>query len=115
MMNPELKKTIRALKAASKGDGPAIWEALAEELDKAKRRRVAVNLSKINRHSGAGGVVAVPGKVLAAGSLKHPVTVAAFSFSEKAREKIALAGGRALTLLELLEAGVAPSEIRIVK
>ena len=115
MMNPELKKTIRALKAASKGDGPAIWGALAEELDKAKRRRVAVNLSKINRHSDAGGVVAVPGKVLAAGSLKHPVTVAAFSFSEKAREKIALAGGRALTLLELLEAGVAPSEIRIVK
>jgi len=114
-MNPELKKTVRVLRAASKKGGPAIWAALADDLDKAKRRRVTVNLSRINRHSKAGDVVAVPGKVLAAGSLKHPVTVAAFSFSEKAREKMALAGGRALPLTELLTEGVEPSNIRIVK
>lgn len=114
-MNPELKTTIRTLRAASKKGGPAIWKALADELDKANRRRVAVNLSRINRHSKAGGVIAVPGKVLAAGSLKHPVTVAAFSFSEKAREKIALVEGRALTFTELLAEGVEPSKIRIVR
>jgi large subunit ribosomal protein L18e len=113
--NPELKKTIIALRKASKKGGPAIWGTLADELDKAKRRRVAVNLSRINRHSEAGNVVAVPGKVLAAGTLKHPVTVAAFSFSEKAREKTELAGGRTLSLTELLTEGIEPSNIRILK
>lgn len=115
MINPELKTTIRALRAASKKGGPAIWKTLADDLDKAKRRRVAVNLSKINRHSETGGVVAVPGKVLGAGALQHPVTVAAFSFSETAREKITLTEGRALTLMELLAEEIAPSKIRIVK
>lgn len=114
-MNAELKKTVRTLREASKKGGPAIWAALADDLDKAKRGRVAVNLSRINQHSEAGDIVAVPGKVLAAGSLKHPVTVAAFSFSEKAREKTALAGGKTITLTELLVEGVEPSKIMIVK
>ncbi len=115
MMNPPLKETIRALRAASKKGGVAIWAALADGLDTAKRRRAAVNLSKINRYSEAGDIVAVPGKVLGSGSLAHPVTVAAFSFSETAREKITLVKGRALTLMELLAEGVEPSKIRILK
>ena len=114
MMNPELKRTIQSLKAASR-DGGAIWAALADELDRPKRRRNAVNLSRINRHTGAGDVVAVPGKVLASGSLTHPVTVAAFSFSEGARQKIALAEGRAILLTDLLEEGFEPSQIKILK
>lgn len=115
MMNPELKKVIQALKAASRGGGKAIWGALADELDKPKRGRVAVNLSRINRHTGAGDVVAVPGKVLAAGSLTHPVTVAAYSFSEGAREKIINAEGHPLSLTALLDEGIEPSTIKILK
>ena len=115
MLNPELKRVIQTLNAASRKGGKAIWGALAEEMDKAKRSRVIVNLSKISRHTEAGDVVAVPGKVLAAGSLSHPVTVAAYSFSEGAREKIAGAGSRAISLLDLLEEGVEPSKIKILK
>jgi len=110
--NPELLKTIKALRKASK-EGPGIWRALARELDRS--RRIAVNLSRINRYTEEGDVVAVPGKVLGAGFLDHPVTVAAFAFSKTAREKIALAEGTAITLLELLEKGVEPSRIRIIK
>ncbi len=115
MLNPELKKVIQTLNAASRKGGKAIWGALAEELDKSKRSRVIVNLSKISRHTEAGDVVAVPGTVLAAGSLAHPVTVAAYSFSEGAREKIAGADSRAVSLLDLLEEGVEPSRIKILK
>ena len=49
MMNSELEKTIRELKTAKKKTGQPIWGALAEELDKPKRIRVDVNLSRINR------------------------------------------------------------------
>jgi len=115
MKNQTLKDTIQALMKASTGTDQAIWRALAEELDKPKRRRVAVNLSRIDRHAEEGTVVAVPGKVLAAGSLSKPLKVAAFSFSEGALEKIRLAKGEAMTLTELLEAGVEPSKIRVMK
>ncbi len=75
MMNQTLKDTINALKEASDESGKAVWRALADELDKPKRRRVAVNLSRIDRHAAEGEVVAVPGKVLAAGSLSKPLKV----------------------------------------
>lgn len=115
MKNQALKDTIQAFMEASDKTGKAIWRALAEELDKPKRRRVAVNLSRIDRHAEEGEVVAVPGKVLAAGSLSKPLKVAAFQFSEGALEKIRMAKGEAMTFMELLDAGVEPSKIRIMK
>lgn len=115
MMNPELKKTIYTLKAASRKSGDAIWRALADELDKPKRRRTTVNLSRINRHTDAGDIVAVPGKVLAAGSLTHPVTIASYSFSEGAQEKVTRAEGRIISLIELMDEGIEPSKIRLLK
>lgn len=115
MTQPRLEATIRTLRAASRVDGTPLWRALANELERAKRRRVTINLSRINRHTQAGDIVAVPGKVLAAGALDHPVIVAAFSFSEMAREKIALAEGGTLSLVDLLEEGKEPSMIRILK
>jgi large subunit ribosomal protein L18e len=115
MLNSELKMAIRVLKAASRGGGKPIWGALADELDKPKRRRVAVNLSRIARHSGDGDVIAVPGKVLASGSMRTGVTVAAYSFSDGARAKIVASGSRAMSLVDLLEEGVEPSRIRILK
>ncbi|MCW4049932.1 MAG: 50S ribosomal protein L18e [Candidatus Bathyarchaeota archaeon] len=115
MKNQTLKDTISALEKASEESGKAIWKALAEDLDTAKRRRVAVNLSRIERHVSEDEVAAIPGKVLAAGRLTKPIKIAAFSFSEGALEKIKAAKAEAMTLDELLEAGIQPSQIRIIK
>jgi large subunit ribosomal protein L18e len=112
--NPELTATVRALRKASK-KGAALWGALADELGRPRRGRVAVNLSVINRYTGEGDVVAVPGKVIGSGEIAHAVTVAAFSFSETAREKIARADGKTLSLTELVDGGVEPSKIKILK
>ena len=67
-MNPELKRTINTLRAASRKGGKPIWAALADELDKPKRKRNAVNLSRIGRHTGPGDVVAVAGRLGWAGA-----------------------------------------------
>jgi large subunit ribosomal protein L18e len=115
MTNPDLISTIRKLKKKSKSEGAALWEALAEDLEKAKRRRVAVNLSRLNRNTAEEEVVAVPGKVLGSGELDHPLTVAAFGFSETAKGKIALAKGNCMDLKELMDSGITPSKIRIMK
>ena len=115
LKNPELKRTIQTLDTASRKENKAIWGALAEELDKPKRGRTSVNLSKINRHTEEGDVVAIPGKVLASGFLNHQVTVAAFAFSEGAKKKIVDSGSKAISLETLLEEGINPSQIKILK
>lgn len=113
--NRILIDTIKTLKTASKSSRKPLWKALAEDLDKPKRKRVAVNLSRINRYTKEGQIVAVPGKVLAAGWLDHSVKIAAFSFSELAKEKIKEAKGESMSLLDLLESGIKPSQIKIMK
>jgi large subunit ribosomal protein L18e len=115
MMNVELIKIIRTLEKVSRERNQKIWKALSEDLDKSKRSRVAVNLSRINRYTKPGEIIAVPGKVLASGKLDHPVTIAAFQFSETAKKKIKLAEGETLTLNQLLEQEINPSKIRIIK
>ena len=115
MKNTELIKTIETLREASLERDQGVWSTLAEELDKAKRRRVAVNLSRIDRYTEEGEVVAVPGKVLASGALSKPLKIAAFSFSDTAKQKIEWVNGEYMSLRELLESGTEPSKIRIMK
>ena len=99
--NQLLKDTIKLLEKRSR-ERP-IWGRVAELLSKPTRERPAVNVSKINRYASDGDIVIVPGKVLGAGNISKKVTVAAFSFSAKAAEKIKAAGGRVLTLREAVE------------
>lgn len=115
MMNSDLIQTIKDLKAASKKTGQPVWAALAEDMDKPKRIRVAVNLSDVNRHVEEGMIAAVPGKVLASGKLDHAVTVAAYDFSDEAVEKIKAAGGEVKKLTELAASGVEPGKVKILK
>ena len=91
----------RLRKAARRYDAP-IWRRVAELLEKPRRQRIAVNISRINRYTQDGDVVVVPGKVLSCGTLDHKVVVAAWAFSGKAREKIERVG-RAISIDELLE------------
>jgi len=74
-----------------------------------------VNISKIARYTEKNDTVVVPGKVLAAGELTEPVTVAALGFSSRAKEKIEEAKGRALSIDELVEENPSGSGVRILK
>ncbi len=89
-------------RTANKYDAP-IWKRVRELLDKPKRQRVSVNISKINRYTGDGDVVVVPGKVIGSGSMDHKVVIGAYDYSLKAREKLLEAGCEVLTIEELVE------------
>jgi large subunit ribosomal protein L18e len=58
--------------------------------------------------------VVVPGKVLGAGRIDHPVHVAAFTFSEQARSKILRAKGKCLSILELMEKNPKGTNVKII-
>ena len=112
--NPELVKLIRLLRKKSRENKAAIWRDLAERLSKPKRRRIVVNVSRLNRYTESGDTVVVPGKVLGAGSIKHPVKVAAFAFSEQARLKIVKAKGKCVTIPELVESNPKGTDVKII-
>ncbi len=113
--NPELIQLIRFLRKQSREKDAGIWLDVAEHLSKPSRQRVAVNLSRINRHTQKGSTIVVPGKILAAGTLNHAVTVAAFSASERAQEKMKAARAKYLSIPELVEKNPKGSNITIIR
>lgn len=114
-INPELKNLILHLKKTAREKDAKIWKTIAELLSKSSRKRIVVNISKINRHTKKGETVVVPGKVLAAGEIKHPVTVAAYAFSQTAKTKITKAKGKCISIPELIEKNPKGSNVKIIR
>lgn len=112
--NPELLNLTRFLKQASTTYNVKIWRRIAEKLSTTQKRRIQINLSRINRYTEKDEVVAVPGKVLGTGLLDHQVTIAAFQFSEIAKKKIIEAKGKPLTFPELVKKHPEGANVKIV-
>ncbi|MEW6222319.1 MAG: 50S ribosomal protein L18e [Candidatus Hadarchaeota archaeon] len=113
--NPVLKRLIRQLRDQGRSQKSKLWIELAERLERPRRSRAEVNLSHLSRHAAEGNTVLVPGKILAAGTLDGPMTVVAFKFSGPAKRKITAAGGKALTIQQLLEQNPAGKGVRLME
>ncbi|MEM2943456.1 MAG: 50S ribosomal protein L18e [Methanomassiliicoccales archaeon] len=100
--DPNLVLLIESLKKHSRERDVEIWRDIAERLEKPRRNWAEVNLSKLERYSEEGSVVVVPGKVLGAGNITKKVTVAAYRFSSSAEKKIREAGGKSMTIEQLI-------------
>jgi large subunit ribosomal protein L18e len=86
--NLQLVGLVRELKKHSNKEKAPIWKRIASDLEKPTRQRRVVNLSRINRFSKENDSVIVPGKVLGTGELNHKITIAAFTYSKQAVEKL---------------------------
>ncbi len=112
--NPRLVHLIAALRKASAKENVSIWKRVAADLSKPARIRSEVNLYKLSDVTEKDETVVVPGKVLGVGTLSHPVTVAAFSFSGSAVRKIEQGKGTALSIEDLLKKNPKASRVRII-
>ncbi|NHJ85876.1 MAG: 50S ribosomal protein L18e [Asgard group archaeon] len=102
--DPNTVALIRDLrKKGAKDKKHTFWTDLSERLEKPRRQRPAVNLSKISRYAKNTELVVVPGKVLASGEIKGSYTIAALNFSVVAIEKITKAGGKVISLRDLMD------------
>jgi len=111
--NPRIERLIEDLKRIARECGAPIWKDIATRLDKPRRNYAEVNLSKINRYSHANDTIVVPGKVLSAGAIEKPVTIAALGFSKKAYEKIS-PHGKCMSIEELMETNPKGSGVKII-
>ncbi len=112
--NPRLEAMIRDLRGFSREFSAAVWRDIANRLAGPRRNWAEVNLSRIARYARPEETVAVPGIVLASGSLGVPVTVGTVRASDAARRKIEAAGGRVLGLVDLARANPRGSGVRIL-
>ncbi|MHA1126395.1 MAG: 50S ribosomal protein L18e [Candidatus Heimdallarchaeota archaeon] len=114
--DPNTVALIRDLRKKNVSDKKHnFWLVLSKKLEKPRRIRPAVNLSKISRYAKKTELVVVPGKVLASGEIKGSYTVAALQFSVIAEEKIQKAGGKTISLRELMELPTAQvKNVRII-
>ena len=112
--NPELLKVASLLRKQGRESKTNVWQDVAARLVKSRRRRISVNLSRLDRYTSRNETVVVPGKVLAAGEITHPITIAAFSFSGKAEEKIKAAKGRCVSFADLTRKNPKGSKVKII-
>jgi len=112
--NPILIGLIEDLKEKSIEQKANIWHKVASDLERPTRKRRIVNLSKINRYSKENETIIVPGKVLGSGMLDHKLTIAAYQFSNSAKEKLAKAGARIIPLNDLIKGSPKGKAIRVI-
>jgi len=105
---------ISFLKKKAKENDALIWKRVAELIDRPRRRRIAVNISKINRYTQENDWVIIPGKVLGAGELDHPVNLAAVKYSEKAYHKLIESGSKIYKIKEFVELNPKGSGVKII-
>lgn len=112
--NIYLRKIIDDLKKLSYANKIDLWLRIAEDLEKPTRQRRIVNLFKINMYTKDGETIVVPGKVLGTGDIDHRVTVAAWNFSESAKQKIKQAKGECISIQQLIEKNPKGKDVRII-
>jgi len=112
--NPRLQSLIAELKSVSRESGAAVWQDIADRLEKPRRTHAEVNLGRIERYAAEDETVVVPGKVLGSGVLQKNVTVAAVDFSGTARTKIEQVGD-AVSLEQIVENNPEGSNVRVIR
>ena len=110
----EREKLALEMKKTALDNDSRFWGDVAKRIRKSKDNLVEVNVGKISRFSSMDDTVVVPGIVLGSGRIEEPVKVAALYFSKAARTKIEEAGGKAITLRELMSENSKGTKIKII-
>ena len=112
--NPSLLTLIGDLKAQTRSNGAPLWRDVALRLESSRSNWAEPNLSRLSRYAAEEDVVLVPGKLLGSGDVAGKPSVAAYSVSIGARSKIEAAGGRVLTIRELMNENPDGKGVRIL-
>jgi|SRR3989338_1263565 len=108
-----LQNLIKDLDTLASKEKIKLWRRVADDLKRPTRIRRAVNITRINRYTKEGETALIPGKVLSEGELNKRLTIAAYQFSDRAKEKINKMG-KAISIAELMKENPKGSKVRII-
>ena len=107
--NPILVETVISAKKNNQ------WLDVARVLSRPRKKRIGVNLDDLNKEISDNQSIVIPGKVLSQGDLTKKAKIIAFSFSEKAKEKLLKSGCEISTIIEEIKKNPEAKGIKIVK
>ena len=108
--NINTRKLIRTLWKTKKG----VWRRVSEILSKPSRNRPEINLYRLNKLTKENDVVVVPGKVLGAGTIDHPITIGSLMVSELASKKLSESKCTYMSIDKLMKKYKQGSNIKIL-
>jgi len=108
-INKDLVNTIIAAKKHKN------WNEIAHLLSSPRRKKIYVNLQKINEEGKEGEKIMVPGKVLSLGEIEKKIKISAVSFSERAKEKLLKYKCEVSTILEEIKKNPEAKGVKILK
>jgi len=111
--NPILKGMIRELCRKGSEEKTPFWTALARSLNRPRRKMYEVSITRIEKNLKEGETAVVPGVVLS-GEITKPLTIAALRFTKSAKEKIEKAGGKCMSIEDIMKSGIKNKKVRIM-
>ena len=106
--NVNLRILIASLKKKSN-----FWKTVSELLSVPARKRITVNLGKLNDYKD-GDIVVIPGKLVAGGKLDKKLTISCWRFSEAVLTKIKNSGSKVISLHDLAMKDGNGKDLRLV-
>ena len=104
MEKHNVKEWIGVLeKADPKSKSSKVAKRILKLTSLPKRRRVTVNLEKLNMYANADENIVVPGKILAKGNVDKAFHLAAVDWSDSSEKKLKHAGCKLVSLEEMLK------------
>lgn len=115
--NTRTRDLIVQLDKYGKSSKQDVYRLLSNMMGMSTRERTQVSVSHVNKMNETykDKVLVVPGKVLSNGEITSPAHVAAFAFSQAAKQKIEAAKGKAWTLEDLVKHNVPANKMILVK
>jgi large subunit ribosomal protein L18e len=115
MLAPTLNDNIKwTLRNAYKKTKTPLWKTLEKKFESSRSRKPEINIGKLEQLTKDGENVIIPGKVLGDGILTHKLNVTSFSISIPAMQKILDAGGKVITVSDLVNQHPNGKGVRII-
>jgi large subunit ribosomal protein L18e len=116
-LDDNIKRVIVELEKKGRKEKKDYLLALANNLDTSKRRRISINIFKLDNLAvkNKDKIFLVAGKVLGFGSINNKLKVYAYSFSENAKKKIESLNGELKSFEALLKDKIEAKDVLIVK
>jgi len=91
------------------------WKKVAQILSGSSKKMVKINLEKINKNAKDKETIVVPGKVLSVGEIDKNITLIAFGFSEKTKEKLTKTKTSFSYIMDEIKKNPKAKEVKILK
>ena len=91
-----------------------IWRDVSKYLMAPQKNRVEKNLGDLHNVTNEGDVVIVPGKVLANGTLTKKITIACYSISKSAANKLEASKIKRISIEQLMDENPSGKGVRII-